>query len=144
MKRVSPKADPALQASTPRAKLVAKRVAASQQAAAMADADGVWSGEQLFGLLGVQNEVLDGMARGVSLKETMQAIKQGIDEVLAGARSAIVLFNEMLTKVDLVVASGPDEYVRQLHGLDLGAPGACHTLGTRSSHRTLADTSHRA
>lgn len=138
MKPVSPKADPVLQESALRAKRVAKRVAkgaaASQQAAAMADADGVWSGEQLFGLLGVQNEVLDGMARGVSLKETMQTIKQGIDEVLAGARSAIVLFNEMLTKVDLVVASGPDEYVRQLHGLDLGAPGERSSDDTPQAH----------
>lgn len=122
MKGASTKSSAALK---PKAEGPDQAVAEATAAAVAApgnDSGGVWSGEQLFGLLGVQSEVLDGMARGASLRETMQSIKQGIDSVLAGARSAIVLFGDDLQKVELVVASGPEEYVAQLHNLDMGAP----------------------
>jgi signal transduction histidine kinase len=80
--------------------------------------------KQLNGLLRAQERVLDKMAKGASLTETMHSITEAIEETIPSTLCAFAIFDQQNHHVELSVAPNlPTLFVKDLENLNVSVEG---------------------
>ncbi len=84
---------------------------------------------QAESLLNIQKDALGRLAKGYSLKEILDVLAKGFEEVFIGAKCSILLFNKEKQRLyNCSSPSLPEEYLNYINGTKIGpSMGSCGT-----------------